>query len=191
MNAERTENQDRTGAGIVPIESLKSARSAGNGPVRCSRCRMMQYPTARNRCRQCWYNGETVQLITAPRGAIRYQPSAISEAVDFAEALRYWRRLRRMTAVQVGIGMGAWGQRTQIRRWEGNLGAPRCESIIVVARALGIPPAWLLAPWPADETSRAILRESSALPAAARQALLERVRTTVIGVESSEKTKNA
>jgi len=158
-------------------------------PIRCPRCRMVQYLTTANRCRRCWYNGKTVALITAPeevqgrrRGDSQVRGRA-SEAVDFAEALRYWRRIRRMTAVQVGIRMGARGQRTQIRRWEKKLGTPIPESIMRVAGALGIPAVWLLAPWPIDETSRAILREASALPAAARQVLIERVRAMVIAAE--------
>jgi transcriptional regulator with XRE-family HTH domain len=151
---------------------------------------MVQYLTTANRCRRCWYNGKTVALITAPRADIPIRgpespisPSGAGEGVDFAEALRYWRRIRRMTAVQVGIRMGARGQRTQIRRWEKKLGTPIPESIMRVAGALGIPAVWLLAPWPIDETSRAILREASALPAAARQVLIERVRAMVIAAE--------
>jgi transcriptional regulator with XRE-family HTH domain len=107
----------------------------------------------------------------------------MGEAVDFAEALRYWRQIAGLTRVQLGSRMGSRFRRSHLYRWELHEIVPQCVGIPRVAHALGIPSAWLVVPWPTDETSRAILRDASTLSAAARQALLERVRAMVIGAE--------
>jgi len=151
---------------------------------------MVQYLTTANRCRRCWYNGKTVALITAPRADIPIRgpespisPSGAGEGVDFAEALRYWRQIAGLSRPRLGARMIGHSRRTHIYRWEAMGRVPHLRQVPIVARALGIPMAWLLTPWPIDETSRAILREASALPAAARQVLIERVRAMVIAAE--------
>lgn len=74
--------------------------------------------------------------------------------------------------------MGGYHQ-THVYRWEGRHTIPTAESILLVAKALGIPAAWLVTPWPVDETSRAILREASGLTAKTRWELMGEVRDMI------------
>ena len=145
--------------------------------VRCPRCKLVQYVTAAKRCRRCWFAGVIVPLGADPlveaRPAI---PATVpSEAVDFSEALRYWRNIAGMNKVQLGTRMGRY-RRTYIYRWERARRSPNVENIMSVAKALGIPARWLLVPWPTDGTSRMILWEASKLPAKRRWELMGKVR---------------
>ena len=118
--------------------------ASGERPViRCSRCRLVQYRTAMNRCRRCY-------LPLAVPVAAPAEPSVPSRP-DVAAGVRCWRRIRGLTQKQLAVG--AHLPRTYVSRIENGRIIPGLATLERVADALRIALPVLLLPAPPNGRS--------------------------------------